>query len=138
MSWHLRKLTVCAAVQPVLTYTVQVWGNTTLTHRKFLDSWQMQLVKSINHCSPNTQTECLQQELGIMPAHITCDIFTLTYWHHLRRVSSDRLLRQVAEAWTGNLNPWQQNIDKLLAECDIDTATTTNFAKGQFVTYERE
>lgn len=135
MSWHLRKLTVCAAVQPVLTYAVQVWGNTTLTNRKFLDSWQMQLVKRINHCSPNTQTECLQQELGIMPAHITCDIFTLTYWHHLRRVSSDRLLRQVAEAWTGNLNPWQQNIDKLLAEYDIDTAATTNFTKGQFVTY---
>ena len=34
-----------------------------------------------------------------------------------------------------NLNPWQQNIDKLLAEYDIDTAATTNFTKGQFVTY---
>jgi len=137
MSWHLRKLTVCAAVQPVLTYAVQVWGNTTLTTRKFMNSWQMHLVKRITHCPPTTQTECLQQELGIMPTHITCDIFTLTYWHHLRRLSSDRLLRQVAEAWAGNLNPWQQNIDKLLAEYDIDVAVTANLTKGQFVTYAK-
>lgn len=135
LSWRLRKLTLTAVVQPVLTYAAQVWHNHTKAHRAKLDSWQMQLLRRMCHCPPNTSAECLQQELGITPTHVVCDISALTYWHHLRTLSSDRLLHQVHQAWGTANQPWQQNISKLLAEYDIDPALTSSCTKKQFAAY---
>jgi hypothetical protein len=85
---------------------------------------------------PTTTTHaCIQQELGITPLHVACDLWTLCYWHHLRRLTTDRLLQQVYTAWTGNANPWQQSINKLISEYHIDTAATCTYSAGKFKQY---
>jgi hypothetical protein len=116
LPWHLRHLTLTSVVQPVLTYACQVWCRATRTMRGQLDTWQFANVKRTFHCPSTTAHACIQQELGITPLHVACDMWTLCYWHHLRQLSEDRLLLQVFKSWTGNANPWLQNINKLRSE----------------------
>jgi hypothetical protein len=135
LPWHLRHLTLTSVVQPVLTYACQVWGRTTKALRDQLDTWQFACVKRMFHLPTTTAHACIQQELGITPLHVACDMWTLCYWHHLRRLTTDRLLQQVFTAWTGSANPWQQNINKLITEYHIDTAATCAYSRGKFKNY---
>jgi hypothetical protein len=137
LPWQLRKLSLVSAVQPVLTYACQVWCNTTDQTRKLLDGWQAKRVKSMVHCPPNASIECIRRELGILPLHMACDMWMLTYWHHLRSTPTDRLLHQVFTAWSGPANPWQANVDKLLAEYDICAEDADTLHKTKFVEYVR-
>jgi hypothetical protein len=75
--------------------------------------------------------------LGILPFHMSCDLWTLNYWHRLRTTSSDRLLSKVFTAWTGAANPWQRNINKLLQEYQVSAADTLQFSKGKFTNHVR-
>jgi hypothetical protein len=137
LPWHFRKLTFTNTVQPVLTHACPVWMDMTTKKRGKLDSWQLQIVKRMMHCSPTTQSECLSQELGILPFHMSCDLWMLNYWHRLRTTSSDRLLSKVFNAWSGAANPWQRNINKLLAEYQINETDTLAYSKGKFTHHVR-
>jgi hypothetical protein len=137
LPWHLRHLTLTSVVQPVMTYACQVWGRCTKTQRSRLDTWQTDIVKRMVHCPATTSTACLQQELGILPVHMACDIWTLCYWHRLRKMSSDRILQQIFSAWTDAHNPWQQNINKLIQEYNIDTVTSMSYGKDKFAKYSK-
>lgn len=72
-----------------------------------------------------------------MPLHMSCDLWQLTYWQHLRTLTTDRLLHQVYAAWAGASNPWLQNIHKLLAEYAIDEEATFDLSKPKFVKLTR-
>lgn len=124
---HLRKLTMI--VQPNLSYASQVWANPTQTTRKLLDSWQMSLFARSFHCPSNTSHICLQQELGLFPMHVTCEKLASRYRHTLKNTPSDRLLNQIHTAWGGKYHPWNQNMQMLLAQYDIDAETAK--AMGQ-------
>jgi hypothetical protein len=137
LPWHMRKLTLVAAVQPVLTYACQVWMRPTQNMRQQLDGWQAALLKKMTHCPPTASSECIRRELGILPLHMACDLWTLTYWHQLCNTPSDRLLCKVFTAWSGAANPWATAINKLLAEYDIDTEETENLCKSKFVAHVR-
>jgi hypothetical protein len=89
------------------------------------------------HCSPSTQGDCVRQELGIVPFHMSCDLWLLNYWHHLRTMSKDRLLSQVVKAWSGPANPWQRTVDKLLAEYQVSAADTLGYSKHKFSRHVR-
>jgi hypothetical protein len=138
LPWHVRKLTLVAAVQPVLTYACQVWNCCTHALRRKLDGWQGAVLRSVTHCPPTASAKCLRQELGVLPLHMSCDLWQLTYWHKLRTLNTDRLLHQVHTAWSGASNPWMQNIHKLLAEYAIDEEATMQLSKGKFVKLVRQ
>jgi hypothetical protein len=137
LPWHIRRLALITTVQPVLTHACCVWLNTTAAFRNKLDSWQAQLLKRMTHCPPTTHGDCLRQELGIMPLHMSCDLWMLSFWHRLRTTCTDRLLSQVYTAWTGAANPWQRTINKLLTEYQVDAATSLGYSKGKFAKYVR-
>ena len=137
LPWHVRKLTLTAAVQPVLTYACQVWNCCTAAQRRKLDGWQASVLKCMTHCPPTASNKCVQQELGILPLHMSCDLWQLTYWHKARTLTTDRLLHQVYAAWTGAHNPWLQNIRKLLAEYEVDEEATLTLSVGKFVALVR-
>jgi hypothetical protein len=137
LPWHLRHLTLTSVVQPVLTYATQVWNTCTRSQRVRLDTWQMNVVKRMTHTPANASTSCLQQELGILPLHMSCDIWTLSYWHRLRTMSSDRMLQQIFSAWMDSFNPWQQNVNKLLIEYKVDAVTSLTYSKDKFTRYVR-
>jgi hypothetical protein len=65
-------------------------------------------------------------------------MWTLCYWHHLRQLTTDRLLLQVFKAWAGNANPWLQNINKLITEYNINATATHMYSKGKFKNYVKE
>jgi exonuclease III len=128
----LRLLTLTGVVQPALTYAAQVWARSTVQQHKMLDSWQMALAAQAFHCPPTASHICLQQELGLTPLHVTCETLALRYWHHLQNVPKDRLLSQVANAWTGKENPWLTNMDKLLKAYKIDKEAAAKLGRQQF------
>lgn len=138
LPWHMRKLTLVAVVQPVLTYACQVWMRPTQRVRQQLDGWQAALLKKMTHCPPTASTECIRRELGILPLHMACDLWTLTYWHQVCKMPSDCLLHKVFTAWSGAANPWATAINKLLAEYNINTEETENLCKSKFVAYVRD
>jgi hypothetical protein len=138
LPWHMRKITMVAVVQPVLTYACQVWNTTTKAMRDKLDGWQGTLLKGMTHCPPTTSTQSLRYELGILPLHMACDMWLLSYWYHLQNVSSDRLLHSVFSAWSGAQNPWLKNVNRLLAEYDIDADLVQEMTRGQFVEMVRK
>jgi hypothetical protein len=74
----------------------------------------------------------VQQELGLPPLHVTYDTFSLTYWHRLQRLPASRLVKQALAAWAGAANPWQRQMNRLLAEYSIDTAAAPAMTKGEF------
>jgi hypothetical protein len=135
LPWRLRHLVLTTAVQPVLTHACQVWNKCTQAQRQRLDAWQIDLVRRIVHCQPTTSTACLQQELGIIPLHVSCDMWMLCYWHRLRTMPTDRLLHQVFTAWTGAHNPWQQTVNKLITEYGVDVSGSAQYLKGKFAKY---
>jgi len=49
-------------------------------------------------------------------------------------MSNDRLVRQVAQAWTGNKNPWKQYITKLCHKFDIDPVQAASQSTCAFKT----
>jgi hypothetical protein len=105
--------------------------------RNRLDQWQTSLVKQMVHCPPTISHSCLQQELGFTPLHMACDLWTLTYWHHLRTLKADRLLYQMYTAWSGRYNPWQANVNKLLQEYKINADATRMYPPHKFKQYAR-
>jgi hypothetical protein len=129
---HLRKLTLTAVVQPVVTYAAQVWAQPTQTLRKQLDSWQMTLATRTFRCQSRTSHNCLQQELGLFPLHVTCDTLAIRYWHHLENVPSNRLLHKIHTAWGGKFHPWGQSMQRLLAQYNIDTNNPKDISKQAF------
>jgi hypothetical protein len=133
LPWHVRKTIMVSVVQPVLTFACQVWSNTSVALRKRLDSWQLTHVKRMCHCPPTASGECVRREMGVLPLHMACDIWQLTYWHELRGMSSDRLVHQVFSAWFGPANPWQANINRLLVEYGVDADATATLSKSKFV-----
>ena len=135
LPWHLRHLTLTSVVQPVLTYACQVWNRCTKAQRARLDTWQSDIIKRITHSPATTPTACIQQELGIIPLHMSCDIWAVCYWHRLRNMSQDRMLQRVFSTWHGKHNPWQQNIDKLLMEYRVDSVTSHPYSKHKFASY---
>jgi hypothetical protein len=137
LPWHVRKLTLAAAVQPVLTYACQVWSCCTAALRRKLDGWQALVLKSMTHCPPTSSTKCVQQELGVLPLHMSCDLWQLTYWHKARNLTTDRLLHQVYAAWSGAHNPWLQNVHKLLEEYGINEEATSVLSTHKFVALAR-
>jgi hypothetical protein len=130
---HVRKLTLTTILQPVLSYAAQVWARPQV--RQQLDSWQMSIATRAFHCPATTSHICLQQELGLFPLHVTCETLAIRYWHHLQRVPTDRLLHQVANAWSGKYNPWASNMSKLLAQYEIDTTQGPTMNIDQFKAY---
>jgi hypothetical protein len=132
LPWYLRNLTMTAVVQPVLTYACQVWSRSTCILRKQLDSWQLHQYRRMTHCPPTTSAICLQQELGITPLHMACDMWTLAYWHHLRCLHTDRLLQRVYTAWQGAANPWQKHVNNIITEYNLDVEATKEFSKAKF------
>jgi hypothetical protein len=68
---------------------------------------------------------------------MSCDLWQLTYWQHVRTLTTDRLLHQVYTAWAGASNPWLQNIHKLLAEYAVDEEATFELSKPKFVKLAR-
>lgn len=130
LPWAVRATTLTTALMPVATYASEVWCGHTQAMRAKLDSWQMGVVTSMVHCPANASHACIQQELGIQPMHVTCDMLTLTYWHRLQHLPSSRLITQVASAWT--YNPWQAHVHKLQAEYKIDAQAAVGMSKGQF------
>ena len=135
LPWKARKLALTGAVMPIINYAVAVWGKATVLMRQKLDSWQMGIVASMLHCPPSTSHACLQQELGIQPMHVVCDIATLTYWHRIIRMSPDRLVTIVSKAWKNTSNPWQQNINKLLHQYKVDKDIALTLDKTKFSKY---
>jgi hypothetical protein len=133
LPWHVRKLTLVAVVQPVLTYACQVWMRANNNLRQRLDGWQAALLKKVTHCPPTATTECVRREMGILPLHMACELWTLTYWHQLCNMPTDRLLYQVFTAWSGAANPWVTTIKKLLAEYDISTEDADTLCTSKFV-----
>ena len=133
---RLRKLVMTAVVQPTLTFAAQVWVRPTKQMRQRLDSWQMGWVGRAFHCSPTATQMCLQQELGLVPLHIWCDVLAMRYWHHVLTMPAGRLLAAVAHAavtaWRG---PWQQTIDKLLQQYGVDAAAALAMPHDTFVRY---
>jgi hypothetical protein len=128
----LRRDTLTSVVQPTLTYAAEVWARPTSTLRRRLDSWQMGLAGESFHCPPTASHACLQQELGIALLHVTCETLAMKYWHHLQTLTHDRLLHQIAVAWSGRANPWKQNIDKLLAQYNISPAAAATMSARDF------
>jgi hypothetical protein len=138
LPWKLRKLTLYSAVQPTLTYSCQIWMNSSTHMREKLDRWHMQIVRRIAHCKPTSQGTCIQQELGIMPLHMMCDVWTLAYWHQLRTHTKNTLVSTVFKAWPLSHNPWLQNVHKLLTEYNINAEQTRHFQHSKFVRYLKE
>jgi hypothetical protein len=138
LPWHLRHLVLTSVVQPVLTYACQVWNRCTNVQRSRVDAWQLDIIKRITHSPATTSTSCIQQELGVMPLHMSCDVWTLCYWHRLRNMSDDRMLQKIFSAWTGKHNPWQQNIDKLLVEYRVDTVASQSYTQHKFASYVKQ
>lgn len=68
---------------------------------------------------------------------MSCDIWTLCYWHRLRKMSADRMLQNIFMAWMDSHNPWQQNINKLIAEYKLDAAASLAYNKTKFAKYVR-
>jgi hypothetical protein len=135
LSWEARQLALTSAVMPVAHYATEVWCKALVTQRQQLDSWQMQIVTAMTHSPPTTSHACLQQELGLEPMHVACDIATLTYWHRLQTLSTDRLINIVTNAWQGKANPWQQNIKKLITLYKIDKPLAITLSKDKFKKY---
>lgn len=135
LSWEARKLALTSAVMPVALYASEVWSKTLVTQKRQLDSWHMNIVTAMMHCPPTTSHACLQQELGIQPMHVTCDVATLTYWHRLQKLSPDRLVNTVVNAWQGKANPWLLNIKKLMAAYKMDRTIASSLNKDKFKTY---
>jgi len=132
LPWEVRKTALTGAVLPVAHYAAAVWSDSTQAARRRLDSWQMGLVAGMVHCPPNASHACLQQELGIQPLHVTCDMQMLTFWHRLRCLPASRLVVKAAAAWTGAANPWAKHVTKLLAEYDIDADATRGLSRDKF------
>ena len=137
LAWKVRKTALLGAVMPVACYAAEVWNNPTQTDRKKLDSWQMNTVSAMIHCPATASHACLQQELGIQPMHVACDVQMLNYWHRVQRMHASRLVRQVQSAFTGMHNPWQRRIGKLLQEYHIDAALAPTMSRAQFKKYVR-
>ena len=138
LPWEARKAALEGAVLPVTHYAAAVWSGSTQAARQRLDSWQMGLVAGMVHCPPNTSHACLQQELGIQPLHVTCDMQALNFWHRLRCLPASRLLVKVATAWGGAGNPWTKHITKLLADYSIDAAATRALSRAKFKALVRQ
>jgi hypothetical protein len=121
----------------ISTYACQVWNCCTAAQRRKLDGWQASVLKCMTHCPPTASNQCVQQELGILPLHMSCDLWQLTHWHKAHTLATDRLLHQVYAAWTGAHNPWLQNIRKLLAEHEVNEEATLTLSVGKFVALVR-
>jgi hypothetical protein len=132
LPWEVRKTALTGAILPVAHYAAAVWSRNTHAARQRLDSWQMGLVASMVHCPPNSSHACLQQELGLQPLHVTCDMQTLNFWHRLRCLPASRLVVKAAAAWTGAANPWARHVGKLLAEYNIDADATRGLSRDKF------
>jgi hypothetical protein len=127
---HLRMLTLTSVVQPVLTHAAQVWARPTRAVRAGLDSWQMAHLAQMMGCPPSTSHACLQQELGVMPLHVTCECMALRFWHRLCVLPPGRLLRRVADAWRDT--PWWAGVTRLLSDYGIDSAGAGQLTGVQF------
>ncbi|KAF8055086.1 transposon TX1 protein [Scenedesmus sp. PABB004] len=130
---RLRLLTLTGVVQPVLTHAAQVWARPTVERRAELDSWQAGLVARMTGCPPNVSHACLQQELGITPLHVVCDTLMLRYWHRLRALPADRLLRRVADAWPAT--PWWKGVGGLLRDYGVDVVATAGMSRNEFAAH---
>ncbi|KAF8064477.1 LINE-1 reverse transcriptase-like [Scenedesmus sp. PABB004] len=130
---RLRLLTLTGVVQPVLTHAAQVWARPTVERRAELDSWQAGLVARATGCPPNVSHACLQQELGITPLHVVCDTLMLRYWHRLRALPADRLLRRVADAWPAT--PWWKGVGGLLRDYGVDVVATAGMSRNEFAAH---
>ncbi|KAF8059645.1 hypothetical protein HT031_005053 [Scenedesmus sp. PABB004] len=108
----VRRLALTAVVQPCVTYAAQVWSRDTAAQRRQLDSWQTQTVAWALGCPPNATQVCLQQELGVVPLHVTCAAAALRYWHRLRHLPADRLVVRALRAW-GHDAGWASALDGL-------------------------
>ncbi|KAF8059661.1 CA1 [Scenedesmus sp. PABB004] len=130
---RLRLFTLTGVVQPVLTHAAQVWARPTVERRAELDSWQAGLVARMTGCPPNVSHACLQQELGITPLHVVCDTLMLRYWHRLRALPADRLLRRVADAWPAT--PWWKGVGGLLQDYGVDVVATAGMSRNEFAAH---
>jgi hypothetical protein len=135
LPWEARRLALTGGAQPCATYGSEVVLSVAAGVRQKLDAWQMGVVTSMVHCPPNACHCCVQQELGLPPLHVTYDVFSLTYWHRLQRLPASRLVKQALAAWNGAANPWQQQMQRLLAEYSINTAAAAAMSKGEFKGY---
>jgi hypothetical protein len=113
---HTRKLPLTTVAQPIVTYAAQVWARPTKDMQRKLDSWQAGLAARAFHCPANTSHMCLQQEIGLVPLHITCELLAMRYWHHLSTTPTDRLLSKIHTAWSGKYHPWAKSVNAMLAK----------------------
>jgi hypothetical protein len=132
---HVRKLALTSVVQPHVTYAAQVWTQPKKELQQKLDSFQMSLATRMFHCHPKTSHMCLQQEVGLVPLHITCELFALRYWHHLQTTPVDRLLHKVHSAWTGKHHPWSKHMTTLLAKYQVNAEEAKVMTKACFKQY---
>lgn len=132
MPWHMRKMAFTGAVCPTALYASEVWCKHTQETSRKMDSWQMQKVASMVHCPPKATYACLQQELGIIPMHITSEIRSLVYWHRVQSMPASRMTKQVANAWVGVKNPWLSAQQKLLHKYGLDEGQVLTLTKQQF------
>lgn len=131
----VRKLPLTLVAQPLLSYAAPVWAQPTQAMRRQLDSWQASLATRAFHCPPNTCQLGLQQELGLVPLHVTCEVLAMRYWHRLAGVPADRLLHKVHTAWTGRLYPWGERVHAMLAAYQVSVSEALAHSTKGFKAY---
>jgi hypothetical protein len=129
---HTRKLPLTTVAQPIVTYAAQVWARPTKDMQRKLDSWQAGLAARAFHCPANTSHMCLQQEIGLVPLHITCELLAMRYWHHLSTTPTDRLLYKIHTAWSGKYHPWAKSVNAMLAKYQVTNTEALVLSTAQF------
>jgi hypothetical protein len=132
---RVRKHVLCMRAQPALLYASAVWGRHTQQQRRRLDGWQGGWVGRAFHAPATVTQVCLQQELGLAPAHVWAQMALLRFWHRANTLPATRLVAAVAHAvataWR-KASPWQSSVQALLAQYGIDAEAALASERGAF------
>ena len=141
-SGEAKRVGMMALARPVFEWGGAVW-HPTHSQRAAVDAPQMEMIKSAFHCPPYTCHRALLQELGMRPMSAWFDKRLLEMWHRVQKMADGRLVKQIMNAPAlalrrrpgagGRLmETWQDRVQKVLADWNIDPQTALNMKYESF------